>query len=188
MSTTPGAQPFDSKTSPTEPAPAVPPGDVEEVYFQGSPPVRAFSGTVFLCCLFAAVLIAGAIALQVEHMGPPLLRLILCIVGLAALPIPLIMARCTYYRITNYRIDFGRGLLARDIDTLELWHVEDLHFHQSLMDRVLNVGDITILSHDEVLPKLDIHGVPNPKALYEELKQRVISVKRQRGVIKMDQG
>jgi len=186
--TTPGAQPLDPNAPPSEPAAAVPPGDLEEVYFQGSPPVRAFTGSVFLFCLVGAVLIAAAIALQVEHMGPRLLRVIVCVLGLAVLPIPILIARSTYYRITSYRIDYGRGLLARDIDTLELWHVEDLHFHQSVMDRILNVGDITVLSHDETMPKLDIHGVPNPRELFEELKQRVISVKRQRGVIKMDPG
>jgi len=30
--------------------------------------------------------------------------------------------------------------------------------------------------------------VPNPRPLFENLKQRVIAVKRQRGVIKMDTG
>jgi hypothetical protein len=185
---TPSANPFEPKEPATVPAPAVPPGDLEEVYFQGSPPMRAFSGSVFLCTVAAIVLIGGGVALQVKHLGPPPIRLVLCILGLAALPLTLLIARSIYYRITSYRIDYGRGLLSRDIDTLELWHVEDLHFHQSVMDRILNVGDITILSHDETLPKLDIHGVPNPKVLYEELKQRVISVKRQRGVIKMDPG
>lgn len=183
-----GAQPPDPKSTPPVPTSAMPPEDVEEVYFQGSPPVRAFTGSIFLVFLVGAVLIAAAIALQVEHMGPRLLRVIVLVLGVLVLPIPIFIARSTYYRITNYRIDYGRGLLAKDIDTLELWHVEDLHFHQSLTDRILNVGDITVLSHDDTLPKLDIHGIPNPRELYEELKQRVIAVKRQRGVIKMDPG
>jgi hypothetical protein len=38
------------------------------------------------------------------------------------------------------------------------------------------------------MPHLELHGIPNPRPLYEMLKQRVIAVKRQRGVIKMDPG
>jgi hypothetical protein len=33
-----------------------------------------------------------------------------------------------------------------------------------------------------------LKGLPNPRSLFESLKQRVIAVKRQRGVIKMDVG
>jgi hypothetical protein len=63
-----------------------------------------------------------------------------------------------------------------------------LHFHQSLLNQILNVGTITVLSRDETMPHLELHGIPNPRPLYEMLKQRVIAVKRQRGVIKMDPG
>jgi hypothetical protein len=92
------------------------------------------------------------------------------------------------YRITNYRIDFERGWLGKTIDTLELWHVEDIRYHQTFLDRLLNVGTITVVSHDESLPRLELKGLPNPRPLFETLKQRVIAVKRQRGVIKMDTG
>jgi hypothetical protein len=109
-------------------------------------------------------------------------------VGLALPLIPKLMTKTIRYRITNYRIDFERGIFSRDIDTLELWHVDDLHFHQSLLDRILGVGNIIIESHDQTLPKLELKALPNPRPLYETLKQRVIAVKRSRGVIKMDPG
>ena len=92
------------------------------------------------------------------------------------------------YRISNYRIDYERGVLSKNIDTLELWHVEDIQFHQSLIDRLSSVGTITVISHDETTPKLELHGLPNPRPIFESLKQRIIAVKRQRGVIKMDVG
>lgn len=71
---------------------------------------------------------------------------------------------------------------------MELWHIEDLHFRQSLMSRLFDVGTITVLSKDETMPRLELFGIPNPRPIYEMLKQRVIAVKRQRGVIKMDPG
>jgi len=110
------------------------------------------------------------------------------LIGLMFALTPILMTKTYRYRISNYRIDFERGLLSRSIDTLELWHVEDISFHQSLLDRLLGVGTITIISHDDTNPRLELKSLPKPRPLFDMLKQRVIAVKRQRGVIKMDGG
>ena len=99
---------------------------------------------------------------------------------------PFILVRTLRDRISNYRIDYERGIFSKNIDTLELWHVDDVSFHQSLSDRLVNVGTITVMSDDKTTPQLKLMGLPDPKPLFNSLKQRVISVKRQRGVIKMD--
>ena len=52
----------------------------------------------------------------------------------------MIWARTIRYRISNYRIDYERGWLSKSIDTLELWHVEDITFHQSFVDRIMRVN------------------------------------------------
>jgi uncharacterized membrane protein YdbT with pleckstrin-like domain len=102
--------------------------------------------------------------------------------------IPWIKAKMVAYKITNYRIDLERGLLSKRLDTLELWHVEDIRMNQSFLDRILGVGTVTVISHDDTTPQLSMRGIPHPRPLYETLKQRVIAVKRQRGVVKMDIG
>ena len=178
----------DPTAAPSADHPHAAPDDREEVYFQGSPPLRALAGKVFLFALIAVALLALSIYLIHSHTGPWWLKLGIMAIALLVPLIPWVISKRVRYRITNYRIDYERGLLIKNIDTLELWHVEDLHFHQSLLDRILNVGSIHILSHDECIPNLDLFGIPNPRPLYETLKQRVIAVKRQRGVIKMDQG
>jgi membrane protein YdbS with pleckstrin-like domain len=168
------------------------PADTEVVYYQGSPPVTAALGNLSIYLLIGLVLIAIPILYAVFSNGHEWLVWWLTagffIVGLALPLIPVLMAKTVRYRITNYRIDYERGLFSKDIDTLELWHVDDIHLHQSLVDRILGLGIITIESHDETMPKLVLHGLPKPMQLYESLKQRVIAVKRQRGVIKVDPG
>jgi membrane protein YdbS with pleckstrin-like domain len=164
------------------------PDDREEVYFQGSPPVRATFGKLSLYIVIALALFSLAGLLIHKAWGPWWITAIIIVIGLAVPWIPSFLARSIRYRITNYRIDYERGLFAKNIDTLELWHVEDLEFHQSLLDRIQNLGTITVISKDEKMPTLVIWGLPNPRPLYETLKQRVIAVKRQRGVIKMDPG
>jgi hypothetical protein len=66
--------------------------------------------------------------------------------------------------------------------------VDDISFRQSLMDRILKVGTIIIASKDSTTPELHLQSLPEPRRVFESLKQRVIAVKRQRGVIKMDIG
>jgi uncharacterized membrane protein YdbT with pleckstrin-like domain len=102
--------------------------------------------------------------------------------------VPWVLTRMRRYRISNYRIDYERGLLSKRIDTLELWHVDDISFQQGLLDRIFNVGQVTIISNDKTTPRLELEGLPNPRPIFDSLKQRVIAVKRQRGVIKMDVG
>jgi membrane protein YdbS with pleckstrin-like domain len=164
------------------------PDDKEEIYFEGSPPMRAFSGKVFVSVLIGLALIAIGILLIHKQIGPWWVWAALFLLAAAIQIIPWADSKRVSYRITNYRIDYERGLLSKSIDTMELWHVEDLHFHQSVMNRIFNVGNITVLSKDETMPQLELRGIPNPRPIYEMMKQRVIAVKRQRGVIKMDPG
>jgi len=169
--------------------PHAPPDHDEIVYYEGSPLVRGSLGHLFAFGFIGLILIALPVCSWLFHWGfPVLLDAILIFCGIMTFLGPAARTKTVRYRITNYRIDYERGLLARNIDTLELWHVEDLHFHQSLLGRLLNVGSIIITSRDETLPKLELHSLPNPRPLFETLKQRVIAVKRQQGVLKVDPG
>jgi membrane protein YdbS with pleckstrin-like domain len=170
-----------------EERPHKPADDREEVYFQGSPQLRGEARSIIGWGLLAAALIAGGVFLFITPGMWPFA--IACLVlAILALVIPVIFTKSVRYRISNYRIDYERGILSRRIDTLELWHVEDIRFSQTLMNRMMGIGNIEIISHDETTPKLMLRGLPNPRPLFETLKQRVIAVKRQRGVIKMDIG
>jgi hypothetical protein len=182
-----------SPASPAAPAgPHTEAGDPEEIYYQGSPLVRGQLGKVILWALIGIVLIATPFiwaSLQKDHQWPHWIVTTACIVlGLVFLCIPVLIVKSLRYRISNYRIDFERGIFGKKIDTLELWHVEDIRFEQSFFDRIMGVGSLTVISHDDTTPKLTMIGLPNPRPLFETLKQRVIAVKRQRGVVKMDIG
>ena len=112
----------------------------------------------------------------------------LVVIGLMLMVIPVLVVKQFRYRISNHRIDFERGLLGKKIDTMELWHVDDIKFEQSFFNRLMGVGKITVMSDDQTTPSLEMKGLPNPRPLFDALKQRIIAVKRQRGVIKMDMG
>src|SRR5205085_10577069 len=125
-------------------------------------------GRFFVFVLFGLLLIIGPILLRAMADLHVRWWLMLASIGIGALLIafPVMMLKTVTYRISNYRIDFERGVFAKNIDTLELWHVEDVRLHQSLMDRILNCGTITIISKDETTPRLDMHGLPNARPLF----------------------
>lgn len=160
------------------------PSDADEiVYFSGSPALRGSLGLFIVNGLVGVALVAGAWLLHTR--GAWLLPTAI-LVAIILIVFPVLLVRSVRYRISNYRIDFERGVLSKDIDTLELWHVEDIQFHQSLLDRVMRLGTITVISHDETTPRLPLQSLPDPRPIFETLKQRIITVKRQRGVIKLD--
>ena len=179
-------------TEPADDKPHKPADDSEEVYYSGSPLLRAEGMKLAVWWMAGVVLIALPIVWKIMSKAgefPNAIVILVCLVlGLIAFAWPVLMQRTVRYRVSNYRIDYERGLLSKTIDTLELWHVEDIRFHQTLLDRMLSTGTITVISHDDTTPQLVLRGVPNPRPLFETLKQRVIAVKRQRGVIKMDVG
>jgi uncharacterized membrane protein YdbT with pleckstrin-like domain len=157
----------------------------EEVYYQGSPSLLGSIGQLLLCGLLAVGAVIGTFALAPFGWYIPLLGVLVAVVLVA---VPVLLVRSTHYRVTSYRIDFERGLFSKTIDTLELWHVDDIKFHQSFLNRVLGVGQIMIKSTDASTPELRLHALPSPRSVFESLKQRIITVKRQRGVIKLDAG
>lgn len=174
--------------SPGDQEPHKPADDREEVYYEGSPLLR---GNLRIICgwwLVSLLLIAAPFIWHHFKTTWPIWWASLACVGLAILCIfiPILIVRSEKYRISNYRIDFESGILSKTINTLELWHVEDITFHQSLWDRILHVGSIEIDSSDRSTSELHLTGLPNPRPIFESLKQRIISVKRQRGVVKFD--
>jgi len=95
------------------------------------------------------------------------------------------MLRTTSYRITNERISVLKGVLSRESDDLQLMRVADVQFRQNLFGRLLNVGDLRILSTDKTVPDLVIPGIEAPAAFKEMLWNLVRE--RRRNMIAMEQ-
>lgn len=171
-------------TSNVAPAP-----DVEVVFYEGSPKLRGELTLLFQCFISAAIVAGIAIALTMFMDSFPWWGTAVgIVVAILVLVLPLILVRKNRYKISNYRIDYEQGLFSKRIDTIELWHVDDVQLRQSVVDRMLGVGTINIHSNDATNPVLPLRSLPEPRKLYDAIKQRVIAVKRQRGVVKFDGG
>ncbi|HRK29929.1 MAG TPA: PH domain-containing protein [Tepidisphaeraceae bacterium] len=174
-----------------DPDHVAPTGDDERIYFQGSPMLRGellyttawISFGLIIAALPSLIWIFDFEDFKLWWLWP-----ISIAIGAIVAAVPIIETKRIKYRISNYRIDREIGLLSKKIDTLELWHVEDIQFNQSVVDRILGVGTITIYTHDETTRTLNLQSLPNPRPIFDNLKNRIIAVKRQRGVLKINSG
>src|SRR5262245_48690806 len=89
------------------------PGDAEIVYFEGRPMLRADQFKALLWALLGVALVALPIFAWIMDWGWPWWVALLCIVlAIGVIVIPWLIIRTTRYRISNYRIDFERGILT----------------------------------------------------------------------------
>ena len=78
------------------------------------------------------------------------------------------------YRLTTHRLFTETGVLSRDLNEIELVRVDDVSVHQNFIQRIFNVGTITVFSpHDQTDPRLTMVGIENPIEVKELIRNHV---------------
>jgi hypothetical protein len=83
-----------------------------------------------------------------------------------------------HYTITDERIRITEGLLGKAHDNIELVRVQDLDYKQTLSERLLNLGDVTIRSQDPSKPFVILRNVTDPGKVYEILRRAVLAARK----------
>ena len=84
-----------------------------------------------------------------------------------------------HYVITNERVRIVRGLFGKDREDIELIRIQDIDHSQTLRERALNVGDISIKSHDRSHPSVVLNNVRDVQEVHEILRRAVLSARKQ---------
>jgi uncharacterized membrane protein YdbT with pleckstrin-like domain len=108
------------------------------------------------------------------------------IVGLFLLVPVWTRMKANRWKLTSRRIEVETGLLAKRVDTLELWRVRDVEFRQSLIERIAGVARILVTAHDGSSPTIEIRGVPGDRTIYDRLMAAVMDARQQRGVMNLN--
>lgn len=90
----------------------------------------------------------------------------------------------TQYTLTNERLkvkERGYVMSKRKTD-IELYKVKDSEVHQSLTQKLMNVGDIEIRSADESDPILTLKKVSNPHDVREKIRSAAKTARRNEGI------
>lgn len=86
------------------------------------------------------------------------------------------------YELTTQRIRVIRGLLGRSIEEIELVRLRDTSVRQHMGERMLNVGDVTIVSNDPSNPEYTLHNITNPADVREMIRRATMTEKQRRGL------
>jgi uncharacterized membrane protein YdbT with pleckstrin-like domain len=79
----------------------------------------------------------------------------------------------TTYTITNQRIMVKTGLIGKNVEEIELLRVRDLSVAQSIMDRMLGIGTLTVFSDDASAPQLLFRKIHDAQTVKDVLRKAV---------------
>lgn len=111
----------------------------------------------------------------------PLLFLIGLITGVGIVLILLpwwLLASNTRLTVTNERVTFKTGILAKNIREIFLSDIRSIEINQTLQQRIFNTGNVEISSAATADAEISINGIPNPyevKRLIDEYRRKNLS-------------
>lgn len=82
------------------------------------------------------------------------------------------------YRLTSQRLFVRRGILSQTVDQTELLRVDDVRTRQTLVQRMLGIGEVEMLTSDNSDKKLVIRDVEDPMTLAEHVRRHTRMVQR----------
>ena len=82
-----------------------------------------------------------------------------------------LQSKNTQYLITSQRIVIERGIFSKDIETLEIYQVDDIQLEKPLSQRMMGTGNMLLLTRDISAPKLLLNRLPiDVRELYEQMR------------------
>lgn len=175
---------------PTPPGPAA--ANEEEEVFDIQPTASAFLGEIFIGILMVLIAVGVPLFLRARYNvwykdplhGPILAGILLVplLVGIVLFLHVWSKTASLHYRLTTQRLFVRRGLIAKHIDEVELFRVKDITVNQTLFQRILGYGTITILSTDDSNPELNLVGVGKPIEVKETIRDHYRASRKREGV------
>lgn len=86
------------------------------------------------------------------------------------------------YMITNERVRITEGIIGKIREDIELVKIRDMSQSQTVSERILNVGDITIRSNDISHPVVILNNIRDPQGVHETLRRAVLKAREKHGL------
>ena len=171
------------------PAPSVP--ATEERLWRGTPSWALLFGKILRAALAAVVLplilylgydwlSAYSPAIQEKHdmifrVGWLITLAVVIVLGAEVL-IALARIKSTLYTVTNQRVIIETGIVSKSVEDIDLRTVDDTNFQQRFLERLLGIGNVTIVSSDKVAPTYVLRGIADPRGIREMIRTHVYQV------------
>jgi hypothetical protein len=83
-----------------------------------------------------------------------------------------------HYQITVERVRIVEGILGKDREDIELIRIQDIDQTQTLTERLLDIGDLHIRSHDPSNPLVVLRDIKNVQEVHEILRRAVLDARK----------
>ena len=84
--------------------------------------------------------------------------------------------RTTIYTITNQRVMIEKGVASKTVEDIDLRYIDDTQFTQSLIQRMLGIGNVMIVSSDKMVPAYVLRGIADPRNVRELIRTHAYQV------------
>ncbi len=138
-------------------------------------------GPVSLGVVLAALGVVVSVVTPDDSTGNLIQVIAIAMVCLLALPlvlVPILRWRTTHYVITSHRVMVRRGILSKSGKDVTLSKITNVSFHQSLLDRIIRSGSLTIESAGESADEL-VRNIPRSDEV-QQLINRLVDEDSQR--------
>jgi uncharacterized membrane protein YdbT with pleckstrin-like domain len=95
---------------------------------------------------------------------------------LIAFVIAWIRLRSTQYTVTNQRVLIEQGIFSKEVDEIDLRYLDDSLFTQTLLDRILGIGSVTLLSSDKTSPRYVLRSINDPRGVRETIRAEAYQI------------
>jgi uncharacterized membrane protein YdbT with pleckstrin-like domain len=180
-------------------APSAPAPGAEQTLWEGRPSLALAYGKILGLILRAIVLIvAGYLLLQwglptlqgisteIRTLIEPRVTLIswLVVALLFILMVPsasavfgaIVQIKNTHYKVTNQRILVERGVLSKSLQEIDMRSVDDTEFHQTFLERIFGIGQVSVVATDKITPKVVLQGIRDPRNTRELIRTTAYQV------------
>jgi len=90
--------------------------------------------------------------------------------------IALAKQRSTMYTVTNQRVIIEQGILSKSLSEIDLRYIDELQFSQTVLDRILGIGTVTLVSSDKVFPTTSLRKIKDPRGVREIIRAQTYQV------------
>ncbi len=93
------------------------------------------------------------------------------------------LALMNRYRLTDQRLRWEYGFIARRVEEVELFRVNDVAVKQAALERLVGIGDITCYTSDTTSPQKILHNIRDAEGVKDLVRSAVRRERERRRVM-----
>ncbi len=87
-----------------------------------------------------------------------------------------------HYKLTRLRFFIERGILFKNIDRIDIMHLDKTDFTQGPFERIFKVGNLVIDSETAEIPQITLRGIANLRGVADLIDKARLAERERRGI------